>query len=311
MSASRGEGSVEARIARAIDYLERGLADPVSLKIAADLAGYGLYHFHRVFRATVGVGPGEYLRMRRLTEAARDLTRRGSSVARAAKAAGYGSAEAFSRAFKAEFSITPAAYRVSQTALATMNPFGQSERPLMHRAARVAGSPTVERYGPTPLACAFARFGLDNRALPAEVTSFRMGTYPTLAGTGEAPPSFCVAMPTPGREGEEIDVLSGIPLERYRGDPQALPRYRPGEGEMPFVRFDIPEGEYLLVLHRGPASELPDTFLWAFGHWLPSIGRVPLEAMDFDECGEGFDFDNPEAPESLVRYRIPLAPIER
>jgi len=71
------------------------------------------YHFHRVYRAMRGETTADTVRRLRLHRAAVDLIAGELPVARVARRAGYGSQEAFTRAFKAAYGVPPARYRAS------------------------------------------------------------------------------------------------------------------------------------------------------------------------------------------------------
>ncbi|MFK5057974.1 helix-turn-helix transcriptional regulator, partial [Klebsiella pneumoniae] len=82
------------------DHLER----PLDLAELADVAHFSAFHFHRLFAAWAGETLGDYVRRRRLEVAALRLaTQPRLSVLEAAVSVGFGSGEAFSRAFRARF----------------------------------------------------------------------------------------------------------------------------------------------------------------------------------------------------------------
>src|SRR5262245_39691809 len=106
---------VRARFLRAVDYIEEHLREPVALADAAARAELSPPHFSRLFRALTGETFGSYLRRRRLTLAAERLAAPGRAppLVELAFECGYDSQEAFTRAFKRVFSMTPGAYRES------------------------------------------------------------------------------------------------------------------------------------------------------------------------------------------------------
>src|SRR5882762_4210859 len=67
--------------------------------------------FHRLFRTVVEETPGAMRRRLWLERAAYQLARTGMSVTEAALDANYGSLEAFTRAFRKAFRISPSLYR--------------------------------------------------------------------------------------------------------------------------------------------------------------------------------------------------------
>jgi AraC family transcriptional regulator len=50
------------RLNAALDYIDRNIADDISLTKLASVACFSPYHFHRLFSALVGEPPAEYVR---------------------------------------------------------------------------------------------------------------------------------------------------------------------------------------------------------------------------------------------------------
>ena len=103
----------ERRIHRVMDHIERHLDQPLDLETLAAVANFSAFHFHRLFRAWTGETLGDHLRRLRVEKGAlRLLTQpRLMRVAEVALAVGFGSGEAFARAFKSRFGATPSAWR--------------------------------------------------------------------------------------------------------------------------------------------------------------------------------------------------------
>jgi AraC family transcriptional regulator len=98
------------RINHAIDYIEARLSRPLSLSAVSEEAGFSYYHFHRIFLLLTGETLKDYVRKRRLTEAAQAL-REGRRILDLAIELQFESQEAFSRAFKSRFLVPPGEYR--------------------------------------------------------------------------------------------------------------------------------------------------------------------------------------------------------
>lgn len=94
-------------IGKALWYIESHFGEPVSLDDVAEVSGLSRFHLARTFAATVGQPVVAYMRGRRLTEAARLLADGAPDILQVALAAGYGSHEAFTRAFRDQFGLTP------------------------------------------------------------------------------------------------------------------------------------------------------------------------------------------------------------
>lgn len=100
----------------ALGLIETKLTEPIDVAELARVAMTSEYHFRRMFVTLTGMPISEYIRNRRLTKATADLLD-GASVLDTAIAYGYGSADAFSRAFKAFHGITPSQARATGATL--------------------------------------------------------------------------------------------------------------------------------------------------------------------------------------------------
>ena len=99
------------RMTAAIDYIEDNLEGDIDFNTAADKACCSPFHFQRMFFVVTEVTPAEYVRRRRLTLAARDLSSGRMKVIDVAVKYGYDSPDAFTRAFRNLHGITPQAAR--------------------------------------------------------------------------------------------------------------------------------------------------------------------------------------------------------
>jgi len=100
---------------RVLEHIDRQLDERLELESLARVANFSPFHFHRLFAAWMGETLGEYLRRRRLEVAAQRLVAQPRlPVLQVALSVGFGSAEAFARAFKARFDESPSAWRSAE-----------------------------------------------------------------------------------------------------------------------------------------------------------------------------------------------------
>lgn len=93
-------------------YIDANLEGVLSVKALSRVANFSEFHFHRQFTAFVGVPVSRYVQLMRLRRAAHRLASLADhSVLDAALGAGFESPEAFSRAFRRAFGMTPSAFR--------------------------------------------------------------------------------------------------------------------------------------------------------------------------------------------------------
>lgn len=103
-----GDRHIQTVIA-ACRFIEKSEKAP-SLKELATYAGLSIYHFHRLFKATTGLTPKEYVTAQRANRVRTQLHRRGSVTA-AFYEAGYNSSGRFYETANDVLGMTPSTYR--------------------------------------------------------------------------------------------------------------------------------------------------------------------------------------------------------
>lgn len=94
-------------IQNAIEYIEDNLTEELSINDIAMKAYVSAFHFQRIFSALCGFTVGEYIRSRRLTVAAEELSRSNANVIDIALKYGYESHDSFTRAFTRFHGVSP------------------------------------------------------------------------------------------------------------------------------------------------------------------------------------------------------------
>src|SRR5271169_5501023 len=99
------------RILRVLTHIQQHLDEALDLEELAHVACFSSFHFHRVFAAMTGETIADHVRRLRLERAAIELRSGGKQVIQLALDAGYEAHEAFTRAFKAAYGVSPAEFR--------------------------------------------------------------------------------------------------------------------------------------------------------------------------------------------------------
>src|SRR6202165_3231011 len=98
---------------KALWFIESHLGRQLTLDEISGVAGVSRFHMVRAFGAATGLSVMRYVRARRLSEAARALAGGAPDILELALEADYGSHEAFTRAFRDHFGVTPEAVRAA------------------------------------------------------------------------------------------------------------------------------------------------------------------------------------------------------
>lgn len=236
------------RILRALDHIHANLDDgELQPERLAELAGFSLHHFHRVFRGMVGESVMGYIRRLRLERAAFRLRHAGGEVTPLALSFGYDSHEAFTRAFRAHFGVPPSVYRDQQHAAHAAN-ITATVRQEPRR--RLLVKPFVGPYHACGAAWGELMQQVAARSLPA------LG--PTIGLVHDDP---------------EITAPEQCRYEAGWLLPAELP-LTPPPG---FATRELPPGRFATALHRGPYATILDTYVGLLGRWLP---RQSLELTE-------------------------------
>ncbi|GGP69919.1 AraC family transcriptional regulator [Saccharothrix coeruleofusca] len=105
------------RLNEAMEHIERHLDREVDVAELARIALTSEHHFRRMFSALAGIPLSEYVRRRRLTVAGAEVLAGRETLLDIAVRYGYGSGEAFARAFRAVHGVGPGEARRTGAAL--------------------------------------------------------------------------------------------------------------------------------------------------------------------------------------------------
>jgi AraC family transcriptional regulator len=280
------EQTYRQRILQAQLFVQEHLDEDLPLDRLARVAHFSPYHFHRLFRALVGEAVSEYVRRLRLESAAVALKTTRHGILELALAAGYGSHEAFSRAFRQLFGVSPSEFRAGN------HPLYRPKEPSAMTATASSHDVRIEHVPPRRVA--FVR---------------HIGPFET------AEPAFQRLFAWAGQRGlfrPDTLVLGICP-----DDPEVTPPERIRYDCCLSVEGDVsPEGEvgvaplaggeYAVVTHQGPYARLGETYRWLYGVWLPASGREPGDAPPFEVYRNSPVEVTPDA--LLTDVYIPLAP---
>ncbi|MGW8555647.1 AraC family transcriptional regulator [Streptomyces tubercidicus] len=109
------------RLNQAMEHIECHLDQAIEVDELARIAATSEYHLRRMFSALAGIPLSEYVRRRRLTLAGAEVLAGRETLLEIAVRYGYGSGEAFARAFRAMHGIGPGEARRTGAALSSQS----------------------------------------------------------------------------------------------------------------------------------------------------------------------------------------------
>ena len=256
---------------KALWFIESHLAGELTLDEIAGVGGVSRFHMVRAFVAATGLPVMRYVRARRLSEAARALAGGAPDILNVALDADYGSHEAFTRAFRDHFGVTPEAVRSS----ACLDNLRLQEPILMNSTLTDnLPAPRFETGKPLLVAGIGERYNHENGAgIPGQWQRFNQSVENIPGRVGQVAYGVCCN----GDDAGNFDYISGVEVSDFSD----LPRE--------FSRVRIPEAKYAVFTHRDHISTIRRTINTIWNHWLPASGFKIADAPNFERYGDKFD----------------------
>lgn len=98
-------------IQKTLDYIDNNIEEKIETNILADIAGFSIYHYYKIFNKYIGTSVMDYVIKRKLQYALYDLAK-GDKVLDIALRYGFGTHAGFTKAFKKTFGYPPNFYRI-------------------------------------------------------------------------------------------------------------------------------------------------------------------------------------------------------
>ena len=257
---------------KALWYVESHLAGPLTLDEIAAVAGVSRFHLVRAFAAATGYSVMRYVRARRLSNAARALAAGAPDILSLALDADYSSHEAFTRAFRDHFGVTPETVRA---ATCLDHPRLQEPIVMISTALDHLKAPRFETGKALLVAGVGERCTHENEGafIPSLWQRFNQ-TIDNIPGRiGKLAYGVCCNADDAGN----FDYVAAAEVTDFSD----LPR------EFQSVR--IPEQKYAVFTHAEHISTIRRTVNTIWNHWLPSSGMKAADAPNFERYDEKFD----------------------
>jgi len=260
-------------VRKAVWFVEGHSGDnALSLERIARHCQVSPFHLTRAFAAATGMSLMRYVRARRLSIAAQQLSAGADDILSVALDAGYGSHEAFTRAFREQFGVTPEQARAAGD---------HSALPLVEAISMTGTSditldpPRFETRGPRLLAGLVQRHDCQTpEGIPRQWQ--RLGPFLERGIPGQVGPTAYGVCYNFDRDGA-FDYLCGVEIDGHRDVPPEL------------VTLRLAPQRYAAFTHAGHVVEIRSTIDAAWNKWLPTSGEQAVEAPFLEVYGRQFD----------------------
>lgn len=235
--------------------------------------GLSRFYVSRLFAEEMGITFSAYVRGRRLSEAAKELLGGASDILGVAIGAGYGSHEAFTRAFREQFGIPPEVLRDRgrTNPIRLVEPLRMNAKPNVPLDAATIESLPAARYVGLARTYEITNLG----AIPDQWVEFQQHLeHMDRAGVGAA---YGIVR-NAAHNGETLEYIAAVPVGHG---------LEAGNG---LVEVSLPQMTVAKFAHRGHISGIKEATQAVFEEGLPAVGLRSQGPVDLIEV-YGPDFD--------------------
>jgi AraC-like DNA-binding protein/effector-binding domain-containing protein len=289
----------------ALNFARHNLGKNVALADLAANTGQSLFHAHRTLRVALGETPKQFTLRLRIDHAAAALVSSRASILDIALECGFESHEAFCRAFRRRFGLSPSAYR---------------KRGLIGPSTR-SHADLVDEIGPC---VGLYHLGLGERrseeSMKYEITRQELAAQPVLVvrrqvRRAEIAATIGAALPKVFLHAQQRGLaIAGYPITRYVETSVGLITFETGmrvaahggdwtvaHGQGEVLAETLPAGPAATTIHFGPYDQLQDAYA-AVEEWIVANGfrqnGAPWEAYLNDPA----DHPNPQDWKTAVYW---------
>jgi AraC family transcriptional regulator len=258
-------------VQKALWYVETHSRTGISLEQVSAASGVSPFHLTRAFTAAFGMSVMRYARRRRLTEAAKQLAAGATDILTLAMDNGYGSHEAFSRAFKEEFGVTPEGVRAHG-----LSPNLETTEAIAMKSGPLPGlnPPHIETLPPMSLVGLVERYDCKSPAgIPDQWQRFSpfLGNIPHQVGKDAY--GVCYNFDDSGN----FDYLTGVIVKKQEGTPFGL------------VQLELPQHKYAVFSYGGHIAEIRAVISAIWTEALPKSGYEAAHGPTLEKYGPQFN----------------------
>ncbi len=257
---------------KALWTIERNLGGALTLDGIAEACGVSRFHLAHAFGQSTGHSVMQFVRARHLSEAARRLAAGAPDILGLALQSGYESHEAFSRAFKARFGLTPETVRANATveghALLDALPAARSESAALSSPRYVDG----RGWRAVGLSARYA-FGA-TQGLAGQWQRFMESAFAGIADRLDTIPiGLAVGIDDEG----SFDYVAAVEVARVSSVPAGL------------VKIEVASCRWAVFAHAGHITALSHTYAAIWDRWLPQHGALRRDAPTIEQHRPTFD----------------------
>lgn len=262
------------RFLKSIEYIEANLFERIAPDEIAQIACFSTFHYCRLFKALIGDSVMGYIRKRRLSIAAQRLACEREEIMTVALTCQFESHEAFTRAFKKMFHVTPKEFKSLHNPdwINFRKPIDQ--KTLEHLQNGVSMEPKFVQKN------SFQMVGINGtytrssaQDIPTLWQQF-IPKIPVITHRINLNSTYGICRPL---NHNEFEYIAAVEVQHLNHIPQGM------------VGHASPSQNYAVFTHKGHIRDFAKTVSYIWATWLPNSGLETTGTADIEHYDERFD----------------------
>ena len=255
----------QTRFHKVIDYIYDHMDEKIDLDKLSEIACVSSYHWHRIYRGLCGETLAATVKRLRLLRAAGQLSNSQIPIDLIASTSGYSRIQSFNRAFSETYGMPPAKFRSqgSHTLFSKYSFKKEGSTEMMDITIK-----QIESF--------------DVLAMP------HIGSYMNIGNAFEKLFGWIGMRGLIGPQLRSVGIYYSDPDAIAESELQsaaciALPNLQEIELDKSIEKKSVAGGEYAVLRHKGPYSNMRSAYQWLYGEWLANSGREVADQPAFEE----------------------------
>lgn len=265
------------RIDLVINYIENNIKEEMSIEELAQMASLSKFYFHRIFSSTTKISLMEYIRIRRISNAAQELVNSNKSIIEIAFDYQFNSHEAFSRAFKNIYGISPREYRNNKLIInlhEKLDVIKLRDKDVILLEPKIIFNDEFKIIG---LSCTTTNTENKEKGIIPSLWDKFISRIGEVKNTASSTRTFglCEVIED---SNDSFTYVCCKDVENFDFVPEGM------------VAKVVPSSRYAVFTHKGSVESLGETYDYIYGSWLPKSGyEINGIKYDFELYDERFD----------------------
>lgn len=280
-------------IFESISIIENNIENTIMISELADRIGFSTYYFSNLFKGITGISPKSYMLGRKLTLSALDLLQSEMKIIDIAFKYGFGSHEAYTRAFQKMFGLTPFSVRKKQyypqkRIVKRLNPDHiQQMGHLVNLIPETVIKNEIKLVG-IPF-----YFAINQNKDLSEPWEHLMNNLEFIKNRTHPEKFYQLQYWFPKQENESMYFYVAVEVNHFKEIPIQL------------TQKVIPEQMYLKFQHKGVSNNVGYTYKYIYNEYLPETDYQLKHLFNFEFYGE--QYLGPYNEDSISDIYIPIS----